>query len=130
MKTRFKFEMGATSIKLPMVTSQAPVQQPTCDPHQEFLNKASQLEGYSQPQQAPAEYREVSIPSINIEGDTEYSVSELAELWGLGKQILEESPELIKKFMESMASLFPGVVMPMPTAPHAEENKEGENVPN
>ena len=77
MKTRFNFTMGATKFTLPKVTPQAPN---TCGT--EFVGQIIQ------PIQAVSTVETVvDIPEIHIEGEVEYTPSELKEIWGLTKDI-------------------------------------------
>ena len=44
------------------------------------------------------EVKPVQIPKTRIEGELEYSITELRNMWALTKEIMEESPEAFKHF--------------------------------
>lgn len=48
----------------------------------------------------------VEIPTINVEGEVEYTAKEMLELWGVAKTIMEEAPEVATKFAQSLVEEY------------------------
>ena len=46
--------------------------------------------------------KRIELPNMNVCGNIECSVKDLADLWDLQKKVLKESPEVAEEFMKSI----------------------------